>query len=592
MFLLNELKRPLSRQTNRQFYGIFLILSSTDIEGYFTERIDLVPETTFNPHEFKAQFPIFDQAENEKLIYVDNAATTQKPQAVIDRLTHFYLYENANAHRASHRLARAATDAIENSRKIIAGFINANDRDIVFCRGTTEGFNLLANGLASQCHAQEEIIITSAEHHANILPWRRLAEQRNMKIRLVPDIDGIPDLSQLASMLSDNTRIVSFTMASNVLGCKLNLESVAQLLKDHPCFYVIDAAQGLGHCPIDVDKLGCDFLVASAHKAYGPLGAGFVYGKQKVLSTLDPYLLGGEMVKSVTLDAAEFNKAPGRFEAGTMQLASIAGFGAAIEFLSQQDREGMHAHEVRLIQHIHKELSSLPAIQLISKPENNLGICTFNIKSDVIEATSGDLAQWLDEHDIAVRVGYHCAQPLYESRALQQGLRISVAGYNTFEDCDKVVRVIREWIDNIEESKTTTTPCSNSILESLQNAKNWQARYKMLMEFGQEERDESIQADDNIIHGCEAKTWLAGSQVDGKYQFITDSESRIIRGLGVLMKHWFNGKDADFIQNFDWETECQKLGLTRHLSASRNNGFRAMILTAQCSVVPTSSDSE
>jgi len=558
----------------------------------------------FDVNAFKQHFPLLCHPDNHQLVYLDNAASTQKPQAVIDAISHFYQFTNANAHRASHRLARAATQTIETVRAEVAQFIDAQIDEIVFCRGATEGLNLLANTLTDQCHAGDEIILTRTEHHANLLPWQALARRVGMQIRFVPDINGIPDVAAIPDMLSPTTKIVALTLASNVLGCRLPIESIATSLKAHGCLVILDAAQALAHTKISVNNLGCDFLVGSAHKCYGPLGIGFLYGQSTQLNALPPWQVGGEMVAKVTDNSAIFAPAPQRFEAGTMSLADIAGFGACLTFLKQFDRSQLQAHEEYLTDQLHQALATMQGIHLISQAQNNFGITTFTLEPS-LSASVADLALWLDEHDIAVRAGFHCAQPLYAHLGVSQGIRLSVAAYNTQADCHRVIQAIQQWLELQQTAQaiaatkaTSSMPTTEQItqnldqmfqidhinpqLKNLANITNWQARYKLLMQAGAQIRAKPlIHTSAHLIQGCEANTWLAHYYTDGLNYFAIDSESRIVKGLGALLLTWFEAQTTEHINSFDWHTECKHLNLERHLTASRNNGFRALILKAQ-----------
>jgi len=559
--------------------------------------------TAFSPDTFKANFPIFSKKTNRDLIYFDNAATTQTPKCVIRAISHFYENNNANAHRASHRLGRAATDIHEDVRQLLAQTINADGQDIIFCKGATEGLNLIAYSLEHVCQAGDIILLSHAEHHANLVPWQALAKRQNMQIQFVPDIlkdgrpTGIPDIAAVPGLLCEKTKIVALTLASNVLGIRLPLESVAKQIKQGSRYFVVDAAQAFAHQSLDCQALGCDFLVASAHKRYGPFGVGFVYGKTELLNTLPPWQFGGEMVQQVFSHTASYAKAPQRFEAGTSALADIAGFGASLRFLQQQDQVAMAAHEQSLIRSLYEALGLIPELRLFGQVEHNLGICTFSLNDNKHNNTSPfDLAHWLDEHNIAVRAGQHCAQPLYQQLHSQYGVRISVAAYNTQEDCQRTVQAILDWFELNSKTKPSFTTQKNTQLQPKQQnthqplteqhlnliaqinaSQSWRARYQLIFKLGKLMPTlELLRQDHYQVDGCETRTWVGHSQQGDQHLFQIDSDSALIKGLGALLLSWFSNKTQADIVDTNWHDKAADIGLTAYLSQSRQNGFNAI----------------
>lgn len=553
-------------------------------------------KNSFSPVDFKAHFPLFSQSPNDKLIYLDNAATTQKPKAVLDAINAYYLKENANAHRASHRLARRATESLESARHNIARLLNASPQEIVFCRGATEGLNLVAQSLIDIIPSNSEIILSEAEHHANLLPWQQLAKQKNLKLKYLPLKDGAPDLTALASILTNNTKVLALTGASNVLGAKTNLSALKSNLGDFKPIIVIDAAQLLPHQNIDVQQIPCDFLVFSGHKMFGPMGAGVLYGRQEILEQLPPWQLGGEMVDSVRLFDADYAPVPRRFEAGTLSLADIAGLNAAIEFMNQQDRSAIQSYEHTLISALHNGLDSLPEISCLTRSENNLGIATCTFSDQYPGRHLQDLALWLDEHDIAVRVGQHCAQPLYKAIGHPVGgLRFSVAPYTLETDIDFTLNVLSDWLtmtrpkNSINSLSTVNIPdstCLRSMVDDLSaqreadlaEQKSWQQRYRLLMQWGGAIAEKpQLRKPIYKVSACETNTWLTHWEEGGRHYFLLDSDSKIVRGLGALLLLWFQGHSYTDITEFNWKVSAENLGLARHLSESRRNGFFALI---------------
>lgn len=547
----------------------------------------------FDPNTFKRCFPLFAQPENSELVYLDNAATTHKPRGVIDAIADFYLHSNANTHRSSHRLARRATEMVERVRVRAAGFLNvASSREIVFCRGATEALNLLAYSLCSELKAGDEIVISTIEHHANVVPWQMMAQRFDLSLRYVPHIAGIPQFERLDEVLSERTRIVSLTGGSNALGLRPDLGDIARKLhgrrsQGQQLRWIVDGAQLAAHEPVDVQAIGCDFFVCSAHKFYGPTGIGLLYGREELLESMPPWQGGGEMIAEVDLYSSRYGGLPHRFEAGTSSLAAIAGLGAALEFLAGQDRVAMAAHEQQLLQWLHRELASLPELQLLSQPQHNLGVVTFAPASVQKSGSAADLAHWLDEKDIAVRVGHHCAQPLHRASGEAATVRASLAAYNTRADAERFVLALREYlalsgaatpVARQSDEEWRGDDLSALQLERLASQRNWQDRYRELMRWGKSIAGKpAIRTPENLVRGCESDAWLVHRQESGRHYFALDSDSRVVRGLGALLLSQVDGKTAQEIRVLDLEKLFVELGLEKHLSQSRSNGFHALL---------------
>jgi len=442
----------------------------------------------FNPQEFKRLFPLFCRKENQSLVYLDNAATAQRPACVIQAITDFYSSSNANTHRSSHRLARAATAMVERTRIASAEFLGASEpSEIVFTRGTTEALNFLANSLSSSLDPGDEILLSRAEHHANLVPWQMAAERYQLKLKFLPDSlipgqDGIPQTENFLDYISDKTKIVSLTAGSNALGFSVDIASVAAQLEGRPCRLVVDGAQLAAHQRIDVKLLACDFFGCSAHKFYGPTGVGLLYGRRELLEALPPWQGGGEMISSVGLNASEWANIPHRFEAGTASLSSIAGLEAALKFLSEVDRQAMYDHEQDLIQYLHSQLLLIKEIELLSRPEGNLGIATFVSRGDV---SATDLGHGLDEQDIALRVGHHCAQPLIDALGKGPALRASVLAYNTRDDIDALIVGLKFALGAVAlAAPKADDELAALSIEDLRAHNDWQGRYRQLLKWG------------------------------------------------------------------------------------------------------------
>lgn len=541
----------------------------------------------FDPVKFKKNFPLFSQVENKSLIYLDNAATTQKPQCVIDAIVKFYLHENGNANRASHRLARAATAMIEKVRQQSADFLGAESKnEIVFTAGATEGINLLANGLSYNLDEGDEVLLSIAEHHANLVPWQEAVNKKKIKLVFCDK-----NLSDLKNKITDKTKIISTLVASNVLGKKNSLAIFKEIKKQYPKIIIIlDASQIMGHYSINVGDSACDFLVCSAHKFYGPTGIGLLYGRSDKLPDLNPLKFGGEMIKKVGQYSSSYTEAPHVFEAGTSSLAAIAGLGACITFLVKQDRREIASYEKKLTSYLHDKLFKLTyvyaEISILTTAENNIGVAAIVSR----RYSMADIGFWLDEADIAVRVGDHCAQPLFESLGLEGALRISIAAYNTFNDIDFLCKSLQEFLEVDKNSIKENEKCmsSNDELSSVNyndiiEAASWQSRYKKILMLGKSVKTkECLHKDDHLVAGCESKLWLSTDKhfdVNSKaiYYFSVDSNSIIVKGLAVLVLCRVNGKSKEQIENIDFECFFNELGLGKYLSESRFSGVQALL---------------
>ncbi len=541
---------------------------------------------SFDSIAFKSHFPLFNHAENSQLVYLDNAATTQRPQPVLDAMMDFYSRTNANTHRSSHRLARQATAMVELVRAQAARFIHAASRDeIIFTRGATEALNLLAASLAETLQPGDEILLSEAEHHANLVPWQMAAQRYELTLRYLPSVQGCPDWQDLSKYVSARTRVVSLTAASNALGYRAPIENWRQQVGPD-CVLIIDASQRLAHEVIDVQALGCDFLVGSAHKFYGPTGIGVLYGRQQRLAELPPWQGGGEMIQRVTLTHSDFAEAPHRFEAGTSSLAAIAGLGACFDFLQAQDRSAMATYESHLNRYLHTELQqlclSLP-VTLLTEHRNNVGVAALASRPNGA-VSMADLGHWLDEHDIAVRVGHHCAEPLSDHLGISGSLRISLAAYNTRADVDALIMALKHFSVG-EEVLPSLNPdlewpaddLSTVTLADLRDQPSWQKRYRQLTRWAAlMQQKPAIRMESNRVPGCESKVWIVHRQQGGKHHFLIDTDSRVLQGLSILLLLLFNDKSREDMASVDLEQTFAELGLDKYLSESRNNGFRAL----------------
>ncbi len=392
----------------------------------------------------REQFPALHQTVHGKpLVYLDNAATTQKPQVVLDALLAYYQQDNANVHRAVHSLADRATTALEATRKSVQQFIHAaQPAEIIFTSGTTAGINLVASSYGQRfLQAQDEVLISQMEHHANIVPWQMLCQSKGAHLKAIPISDtGELNMEALDTLLTPRTKIVAITYVSNNLGTINPIQEIIAKAHAQGAIVVIDAAQAAAHIPIDVQALDCDFLSFSAHKAYGPTGVGVLYGKSHLLETMPPYQGGGEMIKEVALDGFTYQDIPYKFEAGTPNIADIIAFQSALSFIKELGYEAIHRHEQQLLNYAHNQLSMLPNIQLIGTAAHKIGIISWVIPG----MHHLDAGMLLDAQGIAVRTGHGCAQPLMQRLGVEGIIRASLAVYNSLEEIEKLVATIEK----------------------------------------------------------------------------------------------------------------------------------------------------
>ncbi|MBX3420918.1 MAG: cysteine desulfurase [Pirellulaceae bacterium] len=400
------------------------------------------PSQTLDVASVRSDFPALHQSINgHDLVWFDNAATTHKPQVVIDAMSKFYARDYSNIHRAAHTLAARATDHYESAREAVREFIHAKSaNDIVFVRGTTEGINFIANVLGTSLQDGDEILLTEMEHHANIVPWQLIARQRGAKIRVIPfDDRGELMMDEYRRLLSLRTKVVSVTHASNTLGTILPVEEIGGLAHKFGAKYIIDGAQSVAHLPIDVTAMNCDFFVFSGHKVYAPTGIGAVYIRPEIQEILPPWQGGGNMIHRVTFDETTYAFPPNKFEAGTPSIGDAVGLEAALRYLRQFDIQAVARYEHSLLEHAGRELAGLEGVRLIGGAGNRTGLLSF-----VIDGLSTEhVGQLLDRQGIAVRTGHHCAQPSLRHFGLESTVRPSFAIYNTHAEIDRMVSAIR-----------------------------------------------------------------------------------------------------------------------------------------------------
>ncbi|WP_298925845.1 family 2A encapsulin nanocompartment cargo protein cysteine desulfurase [uncultured Ramlibacter sp.] len=397
----------------------------------------------FDVQAVRRDFPILSERVNgRQLVWFDNAATTQKPQAVIDRISYFYEHENSNIHRAAHELAARATDAYEGAREKVRSFLNAPDvNEVIFVRGTTEAINLVAKSWGGQ-HVGEgdEIIVSHLEHHANIVPWQQLAAAKGARLRVIPvDDSGQVLLDEYRKLLNDRTKIVAVTQVSNALGTVVPVKEIVELAHRAGAKALVDGAQSVSHMRVDVQDLGADFFVFSGHKLFGPTGIGVVWGKREVLEDMPPWQGGGNMIADVTFEKTVFQPIPNKFEAGTGNIADAVGLGAAIDYVNKIGIENIGRYEHELLDYGMRKLGEIPGVRLIGTAADKASVMSFVLKGHTTE----EVGQALNDEGIAVRTGHHCAQPILRRFGVETTVRPSLAFYNTYDEIDGLVAVVR-----------------------------------------------------------------------------------------------------------------------------------------------------
>ncbi|OUS31340.1 selenocysteine lyase [Thalassotalea sp. 42_200_T64] len=558
----------------------------------------------FSVSVFRQQFPILQTVnDNHKLIYFDNAATTQKPQAVITSSVNFYQQSNANVHRASHFLSVKATTAYEQVREQSKAFINAKSiKEIIWTKGTTEAINLVAHSYGMNYLNQgDEIVISQAEHHANIVPWQYVAKVTGAKLVVLPlTPQGIIDLTAAKSLISKKCKFLAINHISNVLG-KINpVKELIKLAKQQGAVTLIDGAQAIAHLKVDVQELNCDFYVFSAHKMFGPTGLGVLYGKQELLEEMPPYQFGGEMIKKVSFSGTSYNELPHKFEAGTPNIVAVVDFGACLRFFDNIQHDQMATYEQQLIDYVFTKLNDIKALKFLAKACPDIPLFSFTLQG----IHHQDAASFLDSKGIAVRSGHHCAMPLMESLALDGSVRVSLAAYNTFAEVDYFVEQLhlfcsgeaeqsnqhrihdhREGVEQADVDRVISTNAefisADEVLALFSSAKSWDLKHRQIMLLAKQlvRLDKALRNEDDLISGCESQAWLKvkfNSQTK-QLTFQADSDAKVIRGLMVIILSVYQHKTGQQIIDFDIEEYFSHLGLMQHLSPSRGNGVKAIV---------------
>jgi len=407
-------------------------------------------ENKFLIDKIRSQFPILSQKiHGQTLIYFDNAATSQKPISVVDRISSYYKNENSNIHRGVHYLSQKATDEYEQSRNKIASYLNANhSSEIIFTKGTTDGINLVASSFGELLKQGDEIIISAMEHHSNIVPWQLLAERKRLTVKVVPIHEsGILDMEAFTKLLSKRTKIVAVTHISNTLGIINPVKKIIKKAHEIGAKVLIDGAQSIQHEKINLKELDCDFFVFSGHKVFGPTGIGVLYGKSEILNKMPPYQGGGDMIEKVSFNKTTFNDLPFKFEAGTPNIVGGIALGTALEFIESINHESLIKYEQELLNYALEQLSEIENIRFYGESKNKTSVISFNVG----EIHPFDIGTLLDKQGIAVRTGHHCTQPIMDFYKIPGTIRVSFSIYNTRDEIDLFIIALKKAISILEK---------------------------------------------------------------------------------------------------------------------------------------------
>lgn len=536
---------------------------------------------TFSVEQVRADFPVLNREVNgQPLVYLDSAASAQKPEAVIGAEAEFYRHGYAAVHRGIHTLSAEATARMEAVRQQAATFLNAGSaEEVVFVRGTTEGINLVANSWGNaNVGAGDNIIISEMEHHANIVPWQMLCARVGAELRVIPlNPDGTLQLDVVPGLFDPRTRLLAITEVSNVLGTENPLAALIALAHQHGAKVLVDGAQAVMHHPVDVQALGCDFYVFSAHKLYGPTGIGVLYARSELLQTMAPWEGGGSMIATVSLtEGTTWNQAPWRFEAGTPNTGGIIGLGAALTYVSQLGLTQIAEYEQTLMRYALDALRAVPDLILYG-PAQRKGVIAFNLG----QHHAYDVGSFLDNYGIAVRTGHHCAMPLMARYQVPAMCRASLAMYNTTEEVDRLVAGLQRIRKlRVKDGTMAALPDKDKLLRNFSRCANWEEKYLYIIELGQRlaplsPEEHSVQ---NIIQGCQSQVWIVMDQdPTGVITLRGDSDAAIVKGLIAVVFILYDRMTAQDITEFDVRPWFEKMALTQHLTPSRSQGLEAMI---------------
>jgi cysteine desulfurase/selenocysteine lyase len=559
----------------------------------------------FDVNRLRAEFPLLDQQVHGKpLVYFDNAATAQKPRAVLDALRRYYERDNANVHRGVHLLSEHATRAYEAARAKVQHFLGAAEpREIIFVRGTTEAINLVAQTYGRRHVGRgDEIVLTHLEHHSNIVPWQLLCEEKGATLRVVPINDrGEVLLDEYEKLLTPRTRLVAVAHVSNSLGTVNPVRRMIELAHRAGVPVLLDGAQAVPHLPVDVRALDCDFYAFSGHKVYGPTGIGVLYGKAALLEATPPWQGGGDMISSVTFAKTTYNVLPYKFEAGTPNIAGAIGLGAALDYVTAIGRDALAAHEHDLLAYATAQMQELPGIRIVGTAADKAAVISFLAEDPAVFPL--DLGTKLDLEGVAVRTGHHCCQPVMDRFGTSGTARVSFALYNTRAEVDRFVAALRSILTEAAERPRPTVSlplaprsepvypkaaaaspgaAAEEVAEVFDFLDDWNERYQYLIELGRKipPLPDEFRTEPNRVHGCQSTVYLSARKRPGTadiLEFLADSDADIVRGLIALLERVYSGQKASAVLAFDVEGFWKRLGLSENLILGRRVGLAAMV---------------
>lgn len=560
--------------------------------------------------QIRQDFPILQtEMQGKPLAYLDNGATTQKPQAVIDAISHYYTHDNANVHRGLYELSQRATDGYETARRKVADFLGASaPEECIFTRGTTESINVVASSWGRKfLAAGDEVIVSGLEHHSNIVPWQLACESNGAELKVwQPDADGELQLSDLEQLLGERTKMVAVQHVSNALGSILDVKTICRVAKAHGAAVLIDGAQWVGHQATNVAEIGCDFYVFSAHKLFGPTGIGVLWGRRELLEAMPPYQGGGDMIETVSFEKTTYAALPNRLEAGTPDIAGAIGLGAAIDYVEQLGFDTIQAIEDELLEHCTQQLSQIQGLRILGKAEHKAGVVSFVLEKPSIAPM--DVATALANEGIAIRTGHHCCMPLMGHLQVSGTNRVSMAMYNTRDEIDRLTQVLSELVasrtkagakeENGEESGSedgsvinigfgpskgaNVAEAADELAEEFLEYDDRESKTELLMELGQSVPDgfEALKRISTAVPGCMSEVYLVGrpqSDTPDCFEFAADSNAEVVRGLIGVLLHLYSGQKAEDILAFDMESFFRRIGLDQFVSTQRRSGLNGMI---------------
>lgn len=562
--------------------------------------------TVLDLERVRGDFPILaEKIHGKPLIYLDNAATTQKPRAVLEALRHYYEHENANVHRAVHVLSERATEAYESARITVQKFLGAPClREIIFTRGTTDAINLVAQSFGRlHVHPGDEVLVTELEHHSNIVPWQMLCKEKAASLRVVPINDaGELRLDELERLLTPQTRILALAHVSNALGTINPIKEIISLAHQKGVPVLVDGAQAVPHLAVNVLDLDCDFYVFSGHKVYGPTGSGALYGKPEHLELMPPYQGGGDMIRTVSFAKTTYNELPYKFEAGTPNIAGAIGLGAALEYVEELGRESIAAHEHHLLEQATNRLRDIPGVRIIGTARNKAAVLSFIVEDPPLSAL--DVGTQLDLEGIAIRTGHHCCMPLMERLSIPGTARASFAMYNTLAEVDRFAAVLAKVVGDSrarnrpvlasaegelvfpEAAAESPQQAADELAEVFDFLDDWSDRYQHLIELGEKlpPMPAVLKTEGNRVYGCQSTVYMYARKKPGTadgVEFLADSDADLVRGLLALLQKVYSGQSASQIVDFDVHGFFARLGLDKNLTLGRRNGLAEMVKRVQ-----------